>query len=192
LFRLLTTLLLVALGLLPSAGVVADDGWLVVRDSEYSFHMAFPRDWQASDRRMPQVRMFYNAPVNGPVATCNVIVRPSASLDGLHAKQLDEITSKMSDSDWTPVLGGKGVSLEVLDSRTVELGKRSAKRATIEVSVGGAPVYLRYTTVMLLRPGAIWTFACAGAGRNRDQARQSYAHWQDTFNRIVGSVAFEE
>ena len=179
------------MGMLPSAGVLADDGWLVVRDSEYSFHMAFPRDWEASGRRVPQVRMFYSAPKDGPVATCNVVVRPSASLDGLGTKELDELTSKMSDSDWTPVLGGKGVNLRVLESRTIDLNKRSAKRATIEASLSAAPVYMRYTMIMFLRPGTIWTIACAGAGRSWVQARESYSHWEDTFNRIVGSIVFD-
>ena len=141
---------------------------------------------------MPQVRVFYTSPQGLPVATCNVVVHPSPSLNGLGPKELDALLARTSDSDWVSLLGGKGITLEILQSRTVDVGKRSARRTTIDASFSAAPIFIRYTAVMLLRPGAIWTLVCGGGGGNWQEARDSYAYWEDTFNRIVDSVGFEE
>lgn len=175
-----------------SRALAADDEWLLVRDPEFSFQVAFPHNWKPSERRLPNVRAFLDSPAATPAASCNVIARPAASLNGLRQSQLDdELRSHFAEGDWTAFFGSKGMQLQIIESWTMNLDNRFARRAVLEASHGKPPVYVRYTAVLLLRPGVVWALS-GGGGTNPVQARQSYSHWENTFNRIVGSVAFEE
>ena len=175
--------------------VAAPEGWVVVRDA--GFAIAFPRDWTHNERRLPNVRAFYEAPDRSP-ANCNLIARPNAALAGLKQAELDAQIKVLPDDQWANLtgLGGRDAKLgdaKLVESRDVMLGARPAKRAVIEVALLTPQVTLhsRGAYVLALRPGTLWILTCGGVGKTAQDARASFAHWEKTFNGIADSLRIE-
>jgi len=96
--------------------------------------------------------------------------------------------------DWVRMLEGRWPDLAVVWSRHTKVHNQPAYLGLLEFSseTVDRKTFVRGLQLVTFTPGSNWYFGCAARGTSLDEARRSFDHWEAAFQRILGSLVFED
>lgn len=187
-------LLFMALGTSASS---AQSDWKTYRNADVQFRFLYPPDWIIGTPRGPDVRVTLFPPSDSPRANCNVVVKDVPETKSMSQASLNSEVSSMALTEeiWEQMMGmrSKWPDSRLVEFRRVMVDNQPALLSVTEHShqTVDRNTYIKSSMLVTFTPGSMLFVGCAGKGDTLTQARKSFDHWEQTFQRMQGSLVFE-
>jgi hypothetical protein len=175
-----------------SSGPTDSNFWPVHRNNELGYRISYPRDWQLSPAKGPNVRFSVVPP--SPPGNCNLVVAANPELATMDQASLNvEVQSLGLDAqDWASYIGAPRANIRLLQSRRTSVGGVAGIVGVLETDIENLQgKFMRKQTVtLMLHRGSIWTLNCGASDFNPANVRARYDHLSPVLSKIIGSFGF--
>lgn len=173
----------------------AQDSWKTFRDAEIQFRFLHPPEWLLTQPRGPNVKATLTPPPGKPRANCNIVVGKFMDLENVSQNQINALFSEIEFSDlgYEKEMQKKWPDYRITESKKVKVDNQPAFYFVCESSneTVDRKTFIKGITLFTFTTGLVWTFNCAGKGDTLAEANESFKYWKPTFDRIIGSLVFE-